>query len=72
MRCSYGEVYCTCSGGCVLCDAQGMRPIDRLDVVRLRRTALNRGFKSIVLMAERAIADDDDAVAWYACAEALR
>lgn len=65
------RIPCACVGGCVLC-VDGLRPMDRVDLVRLRRYALNRGYTSTVRMADRALADDDDAIAWHHCAEALR
>ena len=66
------SVPCACGGSCMLCDDNGNRPIDVHDVIRLRRTALNRGFRETVRMCDRAIADDDDMIAWFHVAEALR
>lgn len=66
------RIPCSCTGSCVLCDDNGLRPIDRTDVVKLRRYSLNRRYESTVRMCDRALADDDDAIAWHECAEALR
>ena len=66
------SVPCACGGSCMLCDDNGNRPIDVHDVIRLRRTAMNRGFRETVRMCDRAIADADDMIAWFHVAEALR
>lgn len=62
---------CACHSACILC-TDGLRPIDRLDVIRLRRYALNRGYTSTVRFCDRALADAEDHIAWHECAEALR
>lgn len=65
-------IECGCGGTCMLCDDNGMRPIDRYDVEALRRLARNRGFDATARACDRALADDDDAIAWHECAEAMR
>lgn len=66
------SIPCGCGGSCMMCDDEGNRPIDNYDIVRLRRTMLNRGFASIVKACDAALASDDDVHAWHQCAEALR
>ena len=62
---------CNCGDSCTLCN-DGSRALDVHDVIKLRRTSLNRAYFDLVKMCDRALADAEDAIAWHACAEALR